>query len=89
MAAGTFSAYNENRDVYVCDSFQGLPRSSNVMDYDGWEISDVLSVSLSQVKQNFKEANLLNSNVKFIKGFFNESLPVLFKQNFKSIKRRR
>jgi len=83
MAAGTLAAYNENRAIYVCDSFQGLPRSSSPMDYDGWEISDVLSVSLSQVKQNFRDSGLLKSNVKFIKGFFNASLPILAKKNFK------
>jgi len=83
MAAGTIAAYNENRAVYVCDSFQGLPRSSNPMDYDGWEISDVLSVSLSNVKQNFRDTGLLKSNVKFIEGFFNTSLPILAQENFR------
>jgi predicted O-methyltransferase YrrM len=83
MAAGTLAAYNENRAIYVCDSFQGLPRSSNPMDYDGWEISDVLSVPLSQVKQNFRESGLLKSNVKFIEGFFNVSLPILAQKTFK------
>ncbi|CAL6345223.1 unnamed protein product [Bathycoccus prasinos] len=83
MAAGTLAAYNENRAIYVCDSFQGLPRSSNPMDYDGWEISDVLSVPLSQVKQNFRESGLLKSNVEFIEGFFNDSLPILAQKTFK------
>ena len=85
MAAGTIAAFGEEakRKVYVCDSFQGLPRSSNTMDYDGWEVSDVLAVSLDQVRQHFKNSNLLRSNVEFVKGFFNESLPSLVDRDFK------
>ena len=85
MAAGTIAAFGEEakRKVYVCDSFQGLPRSSNGMDYDGWEVSDVLAVSLDQVRQHFKNSNLLRSNVEFVKGFFNESLPSLGDRDFK------
>jgi len=83
MAAGTILAFKESRDVFVCDSFQGLPRSSNPMDYDGWEVSDVLAVPLATVRVNFQNSGLLAPNVKFIKGFFNDSLPKLARQTFK------
>jgi len=42
-----------------------------------------LSVSLSNVKQNFRDTGLLKSNVKFIEGFFNTSLPILAQENFR------
>jgi hypothetical protein len=83
MAAGTIAAFHEQRMVYVCDSFQGLPRASNPMDFDGWEVSDVLSVPMQTVKQNFKNSNLLGPNLRFIKGFFNDSLPALRSETFK------
>lgn len=34
----------------------------------------VLAIPLEQVKQNFKMFNLLDDNVKFLPGFFNETL---------------
>ena len=84
FAKAVLAAYGEqNREVYVCDSFQGLPRASSMMDYDGWEVSDVLSVSLEAVRANFRVAGFLDNKVHFVKGFFNDSLPSLSRKKFR------
>ena len=64
-----------NKTLWVADSFEGMPKPKNPK--DGWDLSDnnYLSVSLNQVRKNFTRFNLLNENVKFLKGWFNETLP--------------
>jgi O-methyltransferase len=61
--------------VWVADSFQGLPppKDSN----DGWDLSEVehLAVSIEQVKANFEKFGLLDDQVKFLKGWFKDTLP--------------
>lgn len=66
------------KTIWVADSFEGLPKSSLDQDkkYD-FTIYDELSVPLEQVKKNFEKYNLLTPNVKFIKGWFKDTLPNL------------
>lgn len=64
-----------DRNVWVADSFEGLPvPESNV---DGWDLSEVqmLKVSIEQVKENFMKFGLLDNQVKFLKGWFCDTLP--------------
>ncbi len=63
------------RVVWVADSFEGLPRPKNAD--DGWDYSDVdyLKVSLEQVRANFDRFSLLDDQVRFLKGWFSETLP--------------
>jgi hypothetical protein len=67
---------NSNRKVYVADSFEGLPKSQNVHDTDSWSEMEYLSVSMQDVRENFKKFGALH-NVEFVKGYFHESLPKL------------
>ena len=68
-----------NRNVWVADSFEGLP-APNIeqypQDYDDYlHTFDYLRVSLEQVQENFNKYNLLNDQVKFLKGWFKDTLP--------------
>jgi len=68
-----------NRSVWVADSFEGLPMP-NLQQYpqdqgDIHHTIKILAVSLEQVKANFARYNLLDDQVKFLKGWFKDALP--------------
>jgi hypothetical protein len=64
-----------SRRGWLFDSFQGLPKPKDAGDLDLTMFSDYLGVPLSQVQENFRAFGLLSENVKFIPGWFNETLP--------------
>ena len=73
-------AYNDTqRVVWVADSFQGLPKP-NPLDYR-WDAGDwlwrdpQLAVSLEEVKANFTKYGLLDDQVRFLVGWFGDTLP--------------
>lgn len=68
--------FNMNKKVWVADSFEGLPKSDNNIDNDFFhnESKNGLIVPLKEVKNNFKKYNLLDNNVKFLKGWFKDTL---------------
>ena len=75
--AGLNKFYKENRTIYVADSFEGLPPPDEKYPKDEgqtFHTIECLSVGLDEVKDNFKRYDLLDENVKFIKGFFEHSL---------------
>ena len=75
--AGLNKYYKENRIVYVTDSLEGLPRPDPKFLADKGDrhyTYKELAVGLDEVKENFNKYNLLDKNVKFIKGFFEHSL---------------
>jgi predicted O-methyltransferase YrrM len=67
-----------DRCVWVADSFEGLP-PPNVEKYPDdrgstfWK--QTLDVSVDQVKRNFEMYGLLDDRVKFLKGFFSDTMP--------------
>ena len=66
-----------NEPVYVCDSFEGLPRPSMVEDEgDDHYISLELAVSLNTVRENFGYFKL-KGDVRYVQGFFKDSMPKL------------
>jgi len=78
---GILRAYGDDeRSVWLCDSFQGLPRP-NIKDYpqDAGDIlyqwGGFLGVSLESVQANFAKYELLDERVRFVKGWFKDSLP--------------
>jgi O-methyltransferase len=70
-----------DRNVYVADSFQGLPKPTHDIDKNdpAGELykDEQLAVSIEQVQENFRAYDLLDDQVKFVKGWFSETLPKL------------
>lgn len=70
-----------DRDVYVCDSFEGLPPPKEheypVDRGDTHHTAPFLAVDLEQVQTNFEGYDLLTDQVKFVKGWFSDTLPGL------------
>jgi hypothetical protein len=68
-----------DRCVWVADSFAGLPRPrADVYPADeGYEMHqyDELAISLEEVRSNFVKYGLLDDQVKFLKGWFRDTLP--------------
>jgi len=66
--------------VWVADSFEGLPQGDGAK-YPADEgdvhhtYNDFLSVSLEEVTDNFSKYNLLDEQVRFLKGWFKDTLP--------------
>jgi Macrocin-O-methyltransferase (TylF) len=64
-----------DRLVWAADSFEGLPVPKDKD--DGADLSKVeeLKVSLEEVQANFARFDLLDDQVKFLKGWFADTLP--------------
>lgn len=68
-----------DKSVWVADSFEGLP-VPNEQEYpvdkgDIHHTFDELKVTLDSVKNNFSKYDLLDDQVKFLKGWFKDTLP--------------
>jgi hypothetical protein len=68
-----------DRCVWVADSFEGLP-PPDARKYppdagDRLHEATALAVSLEQVKANFDRYGLLDDQVRFLKGWFRDTLP--------------
>jgi hypothetical protein len=67
-------AYGDTeKAVWVADSFEGLPRPRSGLDF-GLPRGE-MAVSLEEVQENFARYGLLDERVRFLKGFFNKTLP--------------
>jgi hypothetical protein len=64
-----------DRTVWAADSFEGMPVPTSNTDGADLHHLDYLRVSLEQVKANFARFDLLDNQVKFLKGWFCDSLP--------------
>lgn len=66
----------KDRQLFACDSFEGLPKPAVAQDAGStfWEM-DYLAVSVDQVKANFQRYGLLDDRTTFIKGFFSNTIP--------------
>jgi len=66
------------KKVFVCDSFEGLPKPSGKFEADFGDMHhtmDFLKVSVESVRSYFSMFNCLDNNVIFVKGFFGDTLP--------------
>ncbi|MFT6500449.1 MAG: O-methyltransferase [Crocinitomicaceae bacterium] len=69
----------KDRVVWLADSFEGLPKP-NTNDFPADKGNElyklrILSCSLEEVQHNFKVYGLLDDQVKFIPGWFKDTLP--------------
>jgi O-methyltransferase len=70
---------DNDRRVWVADSFKGLPPpNSTIYPADAKEKFheiEFLKVSLDDVKANFVKFNMLDDRVRFLEGWFKDTLP--------------
>ena len=64
------------RTVWAADSFAGMPKPSLPQDAD-WDYSGKpnLAIPLEEVQENFRRYDLLDAQVRFLKGWFRDTLP--------------
>jgi O-methyltransferase len=78
---GVLKAHGDTtRVVWVADSFQGLPKPQPGVWRDDergrlWEFATTLAVPLAQVRANFERYGLLDEQVRFLHGWFRDTLP--------------
>lgn len=73
-------AYGDrSRVVWVADSFAGLPAPDGRYRQDDgsshWRSNAVLAVPLARVRENFARYGLLDEQVRFLPGWFKDTLP--------------
>ena len=70
---------DSTRQVWVADLFEGLPKPDGRYQQDErdlhWTKNDYLGIPLDQVKTNFARYGLLDDRVRFLKGWFKDTLP--------------
>lgn len=67
-----------DKKLWLADSFQGLPKPNNKYAIDklsNLHKQKILKVSKEEVENNFRLYDLLDDQVKFIEGWFDETLP--------------
>jgi hypothetical protein len=73
-------ACDPGRTIWVCDSFEGCPKDGTediqVTESQTIEWGDIewLKVGVNEVRQNFEAYDLLDENVRFLKGWFKDTL---------------
>lgn len=80
LAKAVFRHHGANdRIVWCCDSFEGMPTpTSSDLSIDSnadFSDRDYLVATDVQVANNFRKFGLLDDNVRFLKGWFSETLP--------------
>lgn len=70
---------DDERTVWVADSFKGFPKRDlktypKEMNWDISKLNGALSVSLEEVKANFEKYWVLDDQVKFLEGWFKDTL---------------
>jgi O-methyltransferase len=81
LMRAVLKAYDDRtRSVWLADSFEGLPRPAPVdfpadTDDQHWTLAKYLAVPRHLVEGNFKRYGLLDEQVKFLPGWFRDTLP--------------
>ncbi len=68
-----------DRLVWVADSFEGLPKANYALypkeSKGKFHMYEPLAVSIHEVRENFHRFGLLDDRVRFLKGWFRDTLP--------------
>lgn len=79
LMRGYLAVYEmQGRDVWVVDSFEGLPAPTHPADQGhdfSYSQTPILAVSLEEVRALFDRYGLLDERVRFLKGWFKDTLP--------------
>ena len=80
MKAVLVAHEDQGRNIFVADSFEGLPKPDENKypadkGNDFHTLAPYLAVSQETVKNNFKKYDLLDSRIIFLKGWFKDTLP--------------
>ncbi len=80
MRAVLAACEDESRCVWLADSFQGLPppepeKYPHDANDKHSQLTSYLGVSLETVQRNFEHFELLDSRVRFLPGWFRDTLP--------------
>jgi hypothetical protein len=81
LMRGILKAHHDGqRTVWLADSFRGIPPTGpdghhldQALSLD--QANDVLGVSRHQVEENFRRYGLLDAQVRFLEGWFSDTLP--------------
>lgn len=88
LMAGVLAAHGaRGRDVFVADSFAGLPPpdprfAKDVATLFDFHLRPELAVGRAEVAENFRRYSLLGDNIRFVEGLFSETLPPLRHETF-------
>lgn len=79
MRAALEAYQDKEKKVWCADSFEGLP-GPDEKNYPAdsiatWHTADELAIPQEVVKQNFEKYGLLDDRVRFLKGWFKDTLP--------------
>lgn len=73
--------YQYEKEIIAADSFRGLPvpdpENEKENQESNWHAIPYLSVSLEDVKSNFADYGLSGEEIRFVPGFFSDTLPSL------------
>lgn len=87
LMRGVLAAHDEpGRRVFVADSFEGLPKpDAERFPLDAADLNyaeEELAVGVEEVRANFERYDLLDERVRFVEGWFRDTLPALARESF-------